>query len=163
MEAFSFPLGPVCLHFSTGCLHFSTLLQTVCICPHLLSKVVCSVHKINSCLIIHGKQSQLNYLKISSSLTRLKVFVQYHIPLIVECSLHWADLGAVRIYCPHLSTFLWTLCICQHCVCMCPHCVQKLNKKIVRKVIACYYINSYYWSPPNIPRSLFIQISIFLF
>jgi hypothetical protein len=92
LKLFHSRMSAVCPHYSAVFLHFSALLQTVCICPHLLSAVVCSVHKINSCRKIHGKKRQLNCLKILHSLTRSEVYgtipcnmIPYLFPLIALC------------------------------------------------------------------------------
>ena len=125
-------MSAVCPHFSAVCLHFSALLWTVRICPHLSAFFICTcLHckKNISCQIIHTESSaNLNRLKISHSLARSEVHynVQYNT---IQSLFHGAGLGAVRIYCPHLSTFLWTVRICPHCVCMCPHCVHIVSTR----------------------------------
>ena len=123
LKLFHSCMSAVCPHFSTGCLHFSALLWTVCICPHLLSAVVCSVHKINSCQIINGKQLQLNPLNIHTHRIRGAT-------LSIDCSRGTRSLAWSGSWCcPHslfISVYIFadslhvsTLCL--HVSTLCPH------------------------------------------
>jgi hypothetical protein len=125
-------MSAVCQHFSAVCQHFSALLWTVCICPHLLSAVVCTVQKINSCQTIHtGSSANLITSKYCARSPGRRCIVPYGtIPLLFA----WSGSRCCPHYCPHLSTF------CLHVSTLCPQ-VKKIF--LVGTVIACYYINKY--------------------
>ena len=124
------------LFYSRKSAGYPDFLQFFCIFPHYCWQSA-SVHifcpqlsAVSTKLILARSLmgSSSNLIPSIFILTGLEVQLFPLIALEVLGRLHGAGLGAVRIHCSYLSTFLQTVCMCPHCVCMCLHCVHTLNK-----------------------------------